>query len=82
MSNYKTMSREDEARLVPSRTWATIHPNGVWEIPGGSLFVDPRGCLSVLSVNDAQMDQLIPALQFFAATGRLPRRLDAEGEGV
>lgn len=87
--NYKEMSREDEANLVPD--WASIrqdyrHLKGYYAIDGDVMLhevrpIDSKGEHLRISkgwVMDASMvTSLSKVLAFFAATGRLPRRLDS-----
>lgn len=89
--NYKTLTPEQEAKLVPD--WASIrqdyrHRKGYYAIDGEVMLqevspVDSKGPHLRISkgwVMDARMvNSLSEILAFFAQTGRLPRRMDSGG---
>lgn len=88
MTDYKNMTPEDEAKLVPS--WVEQAQTTVWwgDYPGGGNgemidFYTEAGfdapTLGVFAVTAEKALDLIPVIQFLAANGRLPRRL-VDGE--
>ena len=80
MTDYSNMTPEEESNLVPD--WVT-EIDGNWYHHDRTLCllfrVDDLGNLDIFQdaiyFTPALVRDLIPALQFFAANGRLPRRV-------
>ena len=90
--DYEKITPEEEAKLVPKNV-EVRHDGTCWNLPGSKMNAlygrqridDGDGIIcepllqlvGLTSTSNAKM--VAPALAFFAATGRLPRRLDSGG---
>lgn len=78
MTNYKNMSREAEAELVPD--WIHTASRTHYKTRYGGTRLQMNGSLLFMQdVSKSDAVDLLPALAFFAANGRLPRRLSDGG---
>ena len=79
---FKSMTPKQESALVPD--WVVCHPSGGYGDVVEEITVDAMDCEDGIRAyvdgpTLAQLTDLLPALAFFAATGRLPRRLSDGG---
>ncbi len=73
MTDHKNMTPEEEAKLVPD--WVHYADGDQFSGQYGVTYLKRAGLgLYMQDVGPAYVADLFPALAFFAATGRLPRR--------